>query len=918
MSGSSACSSDSSVSVSYGDCSVPIPVTVHPAEYDLSDIVFEDTEVVYNGQRHTAPVNATVVGKDGIPLLCKVSGGGIDVGEYSVTLSFTTESINYKLPSAVTKTLKINPLSLPVVYSDTEFIYDGSPKIPNATVIGAQGVPIKITLSGAATDAGEYIAYATLSDSNYTLTNTSVKFKILKADFDLSGIYWSEKDFTYDGTPHTVTIMGLPDGITLVGYANASFTDAGSYTAEAAITYDEKNYNTPAGLTHEWKINKADYVFSDFAFFDAEYVFDGLEHYPRVSGNAPVGYDGIALAYSFSRGVTHVAEGRQKVTVIFDSESKNYNTPSPLTAFVEITPKFIEVEWENLSFVYNASQQIPTARSAECKVKVTGSGVDAGDYTAFAISENSDYKISNNKIGFTILKANNLFTTELSATDIYEGDALSAFAKAFSGEVKYSFYKDKELAESVTFPLPVGTYYVIAEVEESKNYHSLKSAPVSFSVLEILPVELCVEFLEELVAMKRLSEHSVSVYLLNNNGSTTPLSKDELSVEYENGELLKAGDRMLKISAYGFSRELAISVKKSVVDLPTLAPITYNGKVIFPSELLSPLFIHDFSGAKDAGEYAVHFALTDSDNYEFRGGISTLTLLINKAPITLEVNKNGSSYKLLYGIIFDGDELYEEYYESDGKVFLRINNPNYELTVIPREEKNGAFYVLLMFLLGIVILLATLGLYIVFWKKERYGTSTNPINSNEPHNSKPFSDSSLKQNNSTVTKFNATEKLSNPIMSPKKTSKPISKDLSNAKSENEKAENGKKEFPLDPPLETLLAVDESYANNLISDQVAKSLIAEDVTVVETDGKRRCILNLDTISESFSAGETVSINDFKRKGLIPSDARYVKILARGVIDKPITILANSFSLPAVKMIALTGGSAKRVRTVKRKL
>jgi ribosomal protein L15 len=52
---------------------------------------------------------------------------------------------------------------------------------------------------------------------------------------------------------------------------------------------------------------------------------------------------------------------------------------------------------------------------------------------------------------------------------------------------------------------------------------------------------------------------------------------------------------------------------------------------------------------------------------------------------------------------------------------------------------------------------------------------------------------------------------------------------------------------------------------------------------------------------------------KDKGIIPSDAKYVKVLARGIIDKPINIIANSFSLSAVKMIALTGGSAKRAPT-----
>ena len=52
---------------------------------------------------------------------------------------------------------------------------------------------------------------------------------------------------------------------------------------------------------------------------------------------------------------------------------------------------------------------------------------------------------------------------------------------------------------------------------------------------------------------------------------------------------------------------------------------------------------------------------------------------------------------------------------------------------------------------------------------------------------------------------------------------------------------------------------------------------------------------------------------KDKGIIPRDAKYVKVLARGIIDKPINIIANSFSLSAVKMIALTGGSARRAPT-----
>ena len=50
-------------------------------------------------------------------------------------------------------------------------------------------------------------------------------------------------------------------------------------------------------------------------------------------------------------------------------------------------------------------------------------------------------------------------------------------------------------------------------------------------------------------------------------------------------------------------------------------------------------------------------------------------------------------------------------------------------------------------------------------------------------------------------------------------------------------------------------------------------------------------------------------------LIPEDTAYLKVLASGSIDKPLTVYANEFSLCAVKMIALAGGQAIKVSTVK---
>ncbi|MBO5946016.1 MAG: uL15 family ribosomal protein [Clostridia bacterium] len=110
----------------------------------------------------------------------------------------------------------------------------------------------------------------------------------------------------------------------------------------------------------------------------------------------------------------------------------------------------------------------------------------------------------------------------------------------------------------------------------------------------------------------------------------------------------------------------------------------------------------------------------------------------------------------------------------------------------------------------------------------------------------------------------------------------------------------------------LEAVSLEYADSAISDSLARDLIRREEDVV-TGGRCRSIVNVDTLSRSFCSGERVDINILKRKSLIPYDTAYIKVLARGVIDKPLSVYANDFSLAAVKMIALAGGKAVKVGT-----
>lgn len=98
------------------------------------------------------------------------------------------------------------------------------------------------------------------------------------------------------------------------------------------------------------------------------------------------------------------------------------------------------------------------------------------------------------------------------------------------------------------------------------------------------------------------------------------------------------------------------------------------------------------------------------------------------------------------------------------------------------------------------------------------------------------------------------------------------------------------------------------AELLMSDEEARELRQTEYTDEEQySGSKRAQINLDTIAEHFEEGELVHLNALKEKRLLSQNVGFVKILARGTLNKPLTILAQDFSTSALKMILLTGGT-----------
>ncbi len=204
---------------------------------------------------------------------------------------------------------------------------------PNVTVESAGGLTLDaITLTyykdGATSGStavpvavGSYRVVAELKyggDANY-IENGEFSFEIVMADIDVSGLKWqySHGDvtatydatvgkwlladgteasaFVYDGTAHVISLIGadsLIAGISVATSGNLSESNAGSYTASAAFTYDRNCYNDPDFVTSlSWTVNKAiiDTSAIVWGYVDkdgSELAYKDAFIYTRISGAA--------------------------------------------------------------------------------------------------------------------------------------------------------------------------------------------------------------------------------------------------------------------------------------------------------------------------------------------------------------------------------------------------------------------------------------------------------------------------------------------------------------------------------------------------------------------------------------------------------------------------------------------------------
>ena len=290
--------------------------TITPAQ--VTAPVFSGEDVSYDGEAHTASVsgvNTSLMDIDSESTLVYSGGSWIitetDAAEYTITVSLLDthnyvwadgEQIGTSNDIVFTWTISQGENEWTEELSIEGWTYGQTPGSPSAEakfgeveftyyeyeggVRGDEITPDRLT------PAGSYLVVATVEgNSNFAGLETELEFVVEKADYDISGITWSNTAVEYTGQPQSPVAGNLPAGLDgiMLGYEVGSATNAGTYTLTVTFSTSSPNYNVPASTTVEFVISRlavsADWCEDDFTYTGYDQSGSVTATYTDVFGN---------------------------------------------------------------------------------------------------------------------------------------------------------------------------------------------------------------------------------------------------------------------------------------------------------------------------------------------------------------------------------------------------------------------------------------------------------------------------------------------------------------------------------------------------------------------------------------------------------------------------------------------------------
>lgn len=137
--------------------------------------------------------------------------------------------------------------------------------------------------------------------------------------------------------------------------------------------------------------------------------------------------------------------------------------------------------------------------------------------------------------------------------------------------------------------------------------------------------------------------------------------------------------------------------------------------------------------------------------------------------------------------------------------------------------------------------------------------------------------------------------------------------LRNKKEEEPEEEKEEEPVKEEPPVPVPVVVEVMpEAVEHISAEEADEMISDDLAMKTANYEegaghgKQGIINIGVLNSNFEANDVITLSVLKQRGLISKKVGRMKVLADGILEKPLTVKSESYSIQAIKMIELTGG------------
>ena len=242
---------------------------IFKADYNLSNLEYETLTFTYDGtSKYPNPTNLP----SGLELdINNIQGlTNACVNETIVLKFINNDTTNYENPNDLEVKITINPKELTAVLGNESLIYNRNIQKPSITLSGVISTDnVTAEINNDSKNAGTHIANIVLNNNdknNYVLSNQSLTYEILKADFEIPYDV-DDASVIYDGQEHNPYVSSdkhYIDQLEVTYSFDNKQIDAGTYDIKV-IFHVSDNYNDQS-VTKKLTISKK-YV---------ELVFDSL------------------------------------------------------------------------------------------------------------------------------------------------------------------------------------------------------------------------------------------------------------------------------------------------------------------------------------------------------------------------------------------------------------------------------------------------------------------------------------------------------------------------------------------------------------------------------------------------------------------------------------------------------------------